>query len=156
MKPTGKPKTNWHLVIWPILALWVVTVIYVLRSDWRESAMVVLPMFMAVVVFLVLLLNAIAGSIASRRYELAVLDESSIQCSACSRSDGPLHMIDYHSYMFLGAIVVEVGHRGKFCPSCARVRVDGMFRRTLWGSMLCPPILIWAWLQRRRILQRIK
>ena len=156
MPTTQKPKTDWHLVIWPILALWTVAAIYVFTSDWRESASVVLPIFMVVAAFLVFLLNAIAGSISQRRHELAILDESTSHCMICSRSDGPLHVIDYHWYLFLGAIVVQFGRRGKFCPSCARARVDGMFRRTLWGSLLCPPITVWAWLQRRCILKRIQ
>lgn len=156
MTTSQKPKANWHLVIWPILALWIVAAIYVFRSDWRESASVVLPIFMAVAAFVVFLLNAIAGSLAQRRYELAALDQSTSQCMSCSRSDGPLHVIDYHWYLFLGAIVVQFGQRGKFCPSCARARIDGMFRRTLWGSLLCPPITVWAWMQRRRILQKIQ
>ena len=156
MSTAHKLKTNWHLVIWPILALWIVAAIYVFMSDWRESASVVLPIFMVVAAFLVFLFNAIAGSVSQRRHELAVLDASTIHCMACNRTDGPLHVIDYHWYLFLGAIVIQFGQRGKFCPSCARARVDGMFRRTLWGSLLCPPITVWAWIQRRRILERIQ
>ena len=156
MTSATKPKTNWHLVLWPILALWIVASIYVYQSDWRESATIALPIFMVVAVFVVFLLNAIAGSIAQRRYELEVIGESIFQCMSCKRSDTPLHMIDYHWYLFLGAIVVQFGQRGKFCASCAKARVDDMFRRTLWGSILCPPITLWAWIQRRRILQRIQ
>jgi len=156
MTVAPKLKTNWHLVIWPILSLWIVAAICVFGSDWRESATMVLPIFMVVAAFLVLLLNAIAGSIAQRRYELGVLDESISQCMSCGRSDTPLHMIDYHWYLFLGAIVFQSGQRGKFCAPCARKRIDGMFRRTVWGSILCPPITLWAWFQRRRILDRIR
>jgi len=156
MTSSEKPKTNWHLVVWPILVLWLAVSIYIFRSDWREAASVALPLFMVAAAFLVFVLNAIAGSIAQRRYELSVFDESTSHCSQCSRGEGPLHVIDYHWYLFLGAIVVQFGRPGKFCPSCARVRVDDMFRRTIWGSLFCPPITVWAWLQRRRILQRIQ
>jgi len=61
MSTAHKPKTNWHLVIWPILALWIVAAIYAFMSDWRGSASVVLPIFMVVAAFLVFLFNAIAG-----------------------------------------------------------------------------------------------
>jgi hypothetical protein len=156
MPTASKPRTNWHLVVWPIVALWAAAAIYIFASDWRASASVALPIFMAAGAFLVFLLNAIVGSIQQRRHELAILDESVSQCMSCGRSDGPLHVIDYHWYLFLGAIVVQFGQRGKFCPVCARERVDGMFRRTLWGSLFCPPITVWAWLQRRKILNRIE
>lgn len=156
MSTAHKPKTNWHLVIWPMIALWIAAAIYVFLSDWRESASVVLPIFMVVAAFLVLLCNAIAGSVSQRHHELAVLDDSTSHCMACNRTDGPLHVIDYHWYLFLGLIVIQYGQRGKFCPSCARARVNGMFRRTLLGSLLCPPITVWAWVQRRRILERIE
>jgi len=150
-----KPRTNWHLVAWPILILWLAAAVFVFRTDWREAASVALPLFMVVAAFLVFVLNAIAGSIAQRRYELNILDESTSQCSSCHRAEGPLHVIDYHWYLFLGAIVFQFGQSGKFCPSCARSRIDHMFRRTFWGSLFCPPITVWAWVQRRRILQRI-
>ena len=156
MTTTQKSKTNWQLVVWPILALWIVAAIYVFKSEWRASASVVLPIFMVAGAFVVFLLNAIAGSIAQHRYELGVLDESTSRCMRCNRSDGPLHVVHYHWYLFLVAIVVQFGQRGKFCPACARALVDSMFRRTLWGSLLCPPITVWAWIQRRRILERIQ
>ena len=156
MSATQKPKTNWHLVIWPILTLWIVAAIYVFHSDWREQAVVVLPIFMGVAAFAVSLLHAMAGSIAERRYKLQIIDESTNQCEGCGRADGSLHVIDYNWYLFLGAIVFQFGLRGKFCKACARARVDSMFRRTLFGSLLCPPITLWAWFQRRKILKWIE
>ena len=150
-----KASTNWHLVIWPIIALWIGAAVYVINSDWREASAVVLPIFMAVAAFVVLLLNAVAGSISQRRNDLQALDESTSNCMTCDCSNAPLHVIDYHSYLFLGAIIVQFGQRGKFCAQCARARIDAMFRRTLWGSMLCPPIVLWAWFERAKLLRAI-
>lgn len=155
MTTARKPRTNWHLVVWPIVVLWIVAAIYVFQSGWRESATVVLPIFMAVAAFVVFLLNGLAGSLAQRRYELEILDTATSECKACRREDGPLHLIDYHWYLFLGALVFEFGERGKYCPHCAKLKIDWMFRRTLWGSLFCPPLTVWAWIQRRRILKRI-
>src|SRR5882724_11023609 len=103
MSPTNnpqRPKTNWHLVIWPILVLWIASAIYVFHSEWKEQAVVVLPIFMGVTAFVVCLLNAFAGSIAQRRHGLGVLDESTTRCMSCGISDGALHVVDYHSYVF--------------------------------------------------------
>jgi hypothetical protein len=86
-----------------VIVLWIVAAIYVLTSDWRESATVVLPIFMAAAAFVVILLNAIAGSIAQHRNDLEALDQSTFECLTCHRSNEPLHVIDYHSYLFLGA-----------------------------------------------------
>jgi hypothetical protein len=152
---TQKPKTNWNLVLWPILALWIIAATYVLTSEWRDQAAFVLPIFMGVAAFGVCLLNAFAGSIARRRYEMEVLDDSTTRCMSCGSTNGKLHIIDYHWYVFLIAIVFQFGQRGKFCPSCARTRVDRMFRQTVWGSLLCPPIILWAWWQRHKILRKI-
>jgi hypothetical protein len=151
-----EPKTNWHLVIWPVLTLWVVAAIYVFNSDWKHEAGLLLPILMVVTAFVVLLLNAVAGSIAKRQYQLQMLDESSSACLNCGKTDGPLHLLEYHSYVFLGPIIAQFGKCGKYCPQCARVNVDRMFRRTLWGSLFCPPIIAWAWLQRRKILRRLR
>jgi hypothetical protein len=151
-----KARTNWHLVIWPIIALWICAAIYVFNSEWREASVVALPLFMAAAAFVVFLLNAIAGSITQRRNDLQALDESTSECMTCNRSQDPLHLIDYHSYLFLGAIVVQLGQRGKFCTQCATARIDAMFRRTLWGSLLCPPIILWAWFERAKLLRAIR
>ncbi len=150
-----KPKTNWKLVIWPVLALWMIAAVYTFASEWREQANVVLPIFMAVIAFGVCVLNAIAGSIAQKRFEMCCLDESTRNCVDCGTVEGKLVVIDYHWYLFLIAIVFQFGERGKFCPSCARLKVDRMFRRTIWGSFLCPPIILWAWWRRRAILNAI-
>jgi len=73
MADTEKPKTNWHLVVWPILAVWMVVSAYVFCSDWRESATLVLPIFMVVSAFLMQstndLLAAARGSGASEPYD---------------------------------------------------------------------------------------
>jgi hypothetical protein len=155
MQQTQKPKTNWHLVIWPIMFLWLIELIYVFNSQWKEQAGTVLPIFMVVAAFVVFLLNAFAGSIAQRRYQLQMLDETTTRCLGCGRTDGPMHFVDYHWYLFLLLTLIQFGQRGKFCPMCARARVDGMFRRTMLGSILCPPIIAWAWFQRRKILLRV-
>jgi hypothetical protein len=155
MPSAKKARTNWHLVIWPIIALWICAAIYVFNSEWREASAVVLPIFMAVAAFVVFLLNAIAGTISQRRNDLQALDESTSECMTCNRSNESLHVIDYHSYLFLGAIIVQFGQRGKFCAQCAKARIDAMFRRTLWGSILCPPIILWAWFERAKLLRAI-
>ena len=151
-----KPQTNWHLVVWPILVLWIIAAIYVFNSEWRESAGTVLPIFMGAVAFAVLLLNAIAGSSAQRRHQLEVIDETVTACMGCGTVAGPLHVIEYHWYLFLLAIVIQSGQRGKFCPTCGRARVDAMFRKTLFGSILCPPLILWAWFRRRAILAELE
>ena len=150
-----KAKTNWNLVFWPIIVLWIVAAVYVFNSDWRDSAAVTLPIFMAAAAFVVLLLNAVAGSIAQRRNDLQALHQSAFECVTCHRSDEFLHVIEYNSYLFLGAIVAQFGERGKFCAPCATARVDAMFRRTLWGCILCPPIILWAWFERAKLLKKI-
>ena len=122
----------------------------------RDAASTVLPMFMSAAAFVVFLLNAIAGTVAQRRNELRALEALTSDCVACRRSDGPLHMVDYHWYLFLGVVVFQFGQCRKFCTSCARARIDSMFRRTVWGSLFCPPLILWGWIQRRRILQRLQ
>lgn len=141
-------KTNWHLVIWPIVTVWIVAAIYVFKSDWREQASVVLPMFMAAGAFLVFLMNAIAGSFAQARLDTQHLDKSVHSCMGCGCQDRPLRIVEYYGYAFLITIIVQFGCAGKMCAECGRRYIDRMFRRTLWCCVLCPPFIVWAWIRR--------
>jgi len=149
----GKVRTNWHLVLWPIITLWVISWLYVQMSEFKPAAGIMMPILMAVTAFAVFLLNGIAGSVAQRRMDLQTVHDRDTSCTQCGASGCDLHVVDYQWYLFLITIVFQFGIVGKFCRNCATSNVDKMFRKTLWGSILCPPIILWAWVHRWRILR---
>src|SRR3954451_20338194 len=101
MNTSQLPKTRWLLVTWPILLLWIASAIYTFNSEWKEQAVLVLPIFMGATAFVVFLLHAVAGSIARRRHRLAALDAEVNQCMNCGATNSSLSVVDYHSYVFL-------------------------------------------------------
>lgn len=66
-----KPRTNWHLVIWPILAIWLVGIAWMRHSGINHRDPIALPVMLVCTALGVLLLNAILGSRAQARYEEA-------------------------------------------------------------------------------------
>ena len=118
MTSRQKPKTKWHLVIWPIIALWGLGLAYYatrynFQTDFQDMPGVYLIVFVIVAPFVVLLINGIAGTVAHDRYQFALYDDTTHHCKDCGRSDGPMHVVDYYWYLFLILYVVQFGARGK-------------------------------------------
>ncbi len=151
-----KVKTNWNLVIWPIITLWVISWVFIQVSEFKSVAAIMMPILMVATAFAVFLLHAVAGSVAQRRMDLQAIHNKDTSCTQCGASRCDLHVVDYQWYLFLVTIVFQFGIVGKFCKDCARSNVDKMFRKTMWGSILCPPIILWAWIHRNRIYRKYK
>lgn len=151
-----KAKTSWPLLVWPILILWVIIWMVVPHTEFREQAHVVAPILMVAVAFLVILAHAVAGSITQRRIDLTAIDESTTSCMGCGRDDCELRVIDYQGYVFPLFTTLVYPLVGKFCEACARREIDRLLRRTLWGCILCPPYIVWAWLHRQREMAKFK
>jgi len=152
----GEPKTNWPLLVWPILVLWVIIWVVVPHTEFSEQAHVVAPILMVAAAFLVILAHAVAGSITQRRIDLAAIDESTSSCMGCGRDDCELRVIDYQGYVFALCTTLVYPLAGKFCEACARREIDRLLRRTLWGCILCPPYIVWAWLHRQREMAKFR
>ena len=116
----AKPKTNWRALTVCLTIVWIGATIYVLNSEFKSEAALVLPIVMVASGFLVFVIFAIIGSITQEKFEVQVLQQSDI-CAACGSSDNELKYIDYDGFAFVPG-VPRLSHRvdrdcGLRCPN---------------------------------------
>ncbi len=150
----AKAKTNWNLVIWPILLLWGVSMIYVFNSEFKSQAAVVLPILMVGTAFLVFVANAMAGSIEQARFDMQAAYGDATSCTACGKSGCQLEIVDYEYCLFLGVVAIQRSIAGKLCHDCAMRAINKAFIATIFGCILCPPLILFSWLKRNRMLKK--
>ena len=154
IRPVGKAQTNWHFIVWPILFLWLLCAVYVFASEYRSQVVVVLPLLMVAATGLVFLANAIAGSATRAHLDMVASFGHATACTECGISGCQLELIDYEYCLFLYALSFHWFIRGKLCRECAVRLLNTAFLKNVVGCALCPPLIIWMWLKRNRLLEK--
>jgi hypothetical protein len=147
-----KAKTNWHLVIWPILISWSIIVLYVLNSDLKSQADTYIPILMTAAFVLIILFNAILGSNEQHKIDLEEIEENENECRICKDSSSKLYLVDYEY------VIIKTGYSisGKYCKQCAEQEIKKAFRKTLIGGIACPPVIVYAWFKKKRELKKLE
>jgi hypothetical protein len=150
-----EPRTNWlrcALVFCGLLAI--AAVVIFSSQELREAGTLLLTLFGICALIGAAVVEAIFGSIARRRYDLLIKFAQTTQCATCGASDRKLHLIDYEWILFLYLYARSSMVAGKFCEPCARRLVNRMFIMSIFGCILCPPIILWPAIKRHRILAK--
>ena len=150
----AKAKTNWKLVFWPILFLWAVSAIYVYNSEFKDQVAIALPVLMVGTAFLVFVGNAIAGSAAQGSLDIEADYGDATSCTECGKADCQLEIVDYEYCIFLGFVAIQRSIAGKLCRDCATNAINKAFWATVFGCILCPPLILFSWLKRNRMLKK--
>jgi hypothetical protein len=148
----AKAKTNWHLVIWPILVMWIASAVYVYNSEFKDQAAIALPLIMVGAAFLVFVANGIAGSMEQARLDMQADYGDATECTCCGAPDCELQIIDYEYCLFLAVVVIQRSIAGKLCRECAVKAINRAFLTTVFGCILCPPLILFSWFKRSVML----
>ena len=157
MTDTYSAITNWHFMWWPTLILWIACGFYVFNSEFESQAGIVLPILMGVSLFLVALINAIAGSIQQEALDMKATFGHQTNCTICGKSDRQLELVKFQYCIWLG--IFFTFHReisGKLCRECAVPAINKAFLLNLFGCILCPPAIVFSFLKRQSIVNKYK
>lgn len=148
--------SKWGSFICSVVILSVVAILYIYNSDFRSELLMAFLLFLVVIVLVSLIISASINAIVPDRNVAEAHERFDADCcSECGRRNEILHSIEFHDYSFLLMVFVQSTRRGEFCVDCAYKLANQSFSKTACQSMFFPPVVLWAWFEKRSILKSI-
>jgi uncharacterized protein YhhL (DUF1145 family) len=149
-------RSDWKSIILAISAIWIIFAVVVFFSPYRQSANILLPVIGVVVVIVVLVIHGLIGSAQQRDQEIIDRIGDVSRCAICKTGKGPLHIVIYESYIYLLIYVLSTEYADMLCEDCARRKLKRMLAHNVFGCILFPPYILWAYIRYRNILSAYK